>query len=153
MKPGMILAVMTASLTIGAAPAQRANVSSLAWMSGAWAEETPRGWAEERWSPPRGGVMLGTGLSGRGDAVRDYEYMRIAADADGTISFWGSPRGRTPVPFRLVSASATQAAFENPRHDYPTRIAYRRAGDTLVATISGPNGVNARSWRYKKAPR
>ena len=148
-----LLLTATVALTVAAAPAPRTNVQTLGWMSGAWAETTQRGWTEERWSPPRGGVMLGTGLSGRGGTARDFEFMRIAAAADGTISFWGSPRGRTAVAFRLVSASANQVLFENPRHDFPTRIAYRRSGDTLVATISGPGGANAQTWRYRRAAR
>jgi len=149
--------VMRASIAVsiliaaaGAAPAQRTTVASLAWLSGAWVEEKGREWTEESWSPPRGGVMLGTGLSGRGGAARDYEYMRIAAGADGAIAFWGSPRGRPAVAFPLVSASANQVAFENPSHDFPTRISYRRSGDFLTATISGPSGRGALSWHYRR---
>ena len=149
-----LLATAAALALISAAPpAQRRNVASLSWMSGAWVEETASGWTEERWSPPRGGVMLGTGMNGRGGSARDYEFMRIAADGDGVISFWGSPRGRPAVAFRLTSAAANQVVFENPSHDFPTRISYRRSGDTMTATISGPRGANAQSWRYKKAAR
>jgi uncharacterized protein DUF6265 len=134
----------------GAAPAGRTEVAALAWLSGSWATEGEGSggrWTEERWTPPRGGMMLGTGLSG-GDKADNFEFMRIAADAEGVISFWGSPNGQKPVPFRLVSASAGEAVFENPEHDFPTRIAYRRSGNVLTATVSGPGGSGEQSWRY-----
>jgi hypothetical protein len=131
-----------------AVPAQ--GVAALVWMSGDWIEEKDGRWTEERWSRPRGGVMLGTSLSGRGAAVGDYEFIRLAPGPDGTPTYFASPRGAPAVAFRLTSASAGEAVFENPRHDYPTRIAYRRRGDTLTATISGPGGANPSSWNYRR---
>jgi hypothetical protein len=126
------------------------RVEDLAWLAGTWEARTGPSWTEERWAPPRGGVMLGTSLSGEGTAAQGYEFMRIAADAEGTIAFWGSPGGKPAVPFRLVSASKAELVFENPRHDYPTRIVYRREGAALTATISGPGGANAMRWRYRR---
>jgi hypothetical protein len=145
-----IATVLGAALSVGgAAPPARPDVASLGWMSGRWVEEKGGRWTEESWSAPRGGVMLGTGVSGKGGKADDWEYMRIAADGQ-SVAFWGSPRGKPAVPFRLVSASESEVAFENPKHDYPTRIGYRRSGDVLVATISGPGGAKSMSWRYRK---
>jgi len=95
-------------------------------------------------------MMLGVGSSGRGERVADWEHMRIAPDEAGVLSFWGSPKGAPAVPFRLVSMTGFEAVFENPEHDYPVRIVYRREGEALVATISGANGANPTSWRYRR---
>ena len=141
-----------AVLLLGAAP-EPVKVDGLGWMSGSWVSEEGERWTQESWTAPRGGMMLGAGSSGRGDTVRDWEHMRIAPDETGALSFWGSPKGAAPVPFRLVSMGPAEAVFENPRHDFPQRIVYRREGDTLVATISARDGSNAISWRYKKAVR
>jgi hypothetical protein len=126
-------------------------VETLAWLSGEWAEAKGDRWTEERWSRPRGGVMLGTSLSGRGGQAGNYEFVRIAADADGTLTYYVSNRGAPPVPFQLTSGGAAEVVFENPGHDYPTRIVYRRQGNLLHATISGPGGANPMSWRYGRA--
>jgi hypothetical protein len=143
---------LVGALLLGsAAPAAPSPaVSSLAWMSGSWISETKENWTEERWTPPRGGVMLGTGLSGRGNRAESFDFMRIAADRTGKISYWGSPQGATPVPFALVRASRNELVFENPSHDFPTRVVYRRDGNVLTATISGPGGKGAQSWRYRR---
>jgi hypothetical protein len=76
--------------------------------------------------------------------------MRIAVETDGKLTFWGSPGGKPPVPFRLARSGPNRLEFENPAHDYPTRITYRREGERLTATISGPNGTNPMSWRYRR---
>ena len=140
-------------LLLGAAaaspPAQPpAGAASLKWMSGSWLTRDGDKWTEERWAPPRAGVLMGTSLAGAGERAEAYEFMRIAPDKDGVVSFWGSPGGAPPVGFKLVSAAANSVVFENPAHDFPTRIAYLRNGKVLTATISGPGGAGAQSWRY-----
>lgn len=48
---------------------------------------------------------------------------------------------RTPgTDFKLTRMSAQEATFENPAHDFPTRITYRNADGTLTARIEG-NGT------------
>jgi hypothetical protein len=140
---GMILAAVLALQ----APA---NVSDLAWLSGRWETAAEGRWTEESWSVPRGGMLLGYSRSGQGETVREFEHLRIQAGTDGVPVYWASPGGRAVVGFRLVSASGTEVVFENPQHDFPQRIRYRRDGDALVATISAIDGSNAKSWTYRR---
>ena len=142
---------LAAAAGAGAAPAKgRAGIDQAAWLAGHWTVETEGRWTEERWVRPRGGVMLGTSLSGKGAAASAFEFMRIAVDAHGRLVFWGAPDGKPAVPFQAVDGGGTYLAFENPAHDYPTRITYRREGEGLTATISGPGGANPMSWRYRR---
>ena len=143
----MIWPALAAALLTAAPPA---SVADLAWMSGHW--ESVRGgrWTEESWSAPRGGVMLGHSRSGAGEAMREFEFLRLQAGADGVPVYLAQPGGRAPVPFRLTARAGTSATFENPAHDFPQRIVYRRAGDSMVATISALDGSNATSWTYRR---
>jgi hypothetical protein len=127
-----------AALALAAPPAAR--VEDLGWMSGPWVSETREGWTEELWMAPRRGLMLGTNRSGKGARATGFEYMRIEVDGAGRIAFWGSPGGKPAVAFTLVSSGPREAVFENPAHDFPTRIVYRRQGERLVASVSGPGG-------------
>ncbi len=120
------------------------------WMSGDWVREEGGAWTEEHWSRSRGGLMLGTGRRGRGDRVESFEYMRIAREADGRLTFWGSPGGAPAVAFPAVETGPAKVVFENPSHDFPTRVGYSRSGNMLTATISGPGGANPQSWRYRR---
>lgn len=139
----MILAAMLALQ----APA---GVADLGWMSGRWETAAGERWTEESWSSPRAGMLIGYSRSGRGEAAREFEFLRIQAGADGTLAYIAQPGGRPPVAFRLVSASGTEAVFENPQHDFPQRIRYVREGDTLTATISAIDGSNAMSWSFER---
>jgi hypothetical protein len=122
------------------------------WLSGHWVYEDKdrSSWTEESWLS-RGRMLVGVGMSGAGEVTKTYEYMRIETDEDGGTTFWASPQGGNPVPFRMVSLSAAEVVFENPANEFPTRITYRRADDLLIATISGPGGANAQTWRYRRA--
>jgi hypothetical protein len=137
-------ALSALALLSGAVQAQ----TDIGWLAGDWREEANGRWAEEHWSPPRGGVMLGYGRSGGGDAVRSFEFMRIEQGATGTVLI-AQPGGGAPVRFALVSADAVSVVFQNPAHDYPQRIAYRRNGDTLDAETSKIDGSGVQRWRYR----
>lgn len=143
-------AAVLALLLMGQAPAP-AHVADLAWLSGHWETGDADGrWTEEHWSDPRGGVMLGTSRTLNGDRLRDFEFLRIQAGEDGVPAYLAQPGGRPPVTFHLTAHDATSATFDNPQHDFPQRIVYRRRGDTMVATISALDGSNAMSWTYRR---
>ena len=149
MRMSRIVAAVAA--LVAAVPAAAADLGDLEFMVGNWSNgaRPPAEWVIERWAPARGDVMLGTGLTGRGGKATSYEFMRIAVDEKGEIAFWGSPEGKPPVRFGLVSANGAEAVFVNEAHDYPQRIVYRRTGYGMSATISKADGSNAMSWRYK----
>ena len=147
-----LFAGLSALLLAAAAPA--ATVDDLGWMAGSWIEEGGEDsggrWTEEYWTVPRGGVMLGASRSGRGGSLGEFEFLRLQAGADGAVSYLAQPGGGAPVAFRLAARDATSATFENAAHDYPQRITYARAGDTLTATISLIDGSKARRWVYRR---
>ena len=140
--------MMLATILVLAAAAAEPDFS---WLAGCWEEQSGGGaWSEECWTAPRGGMLMGSGRGGKGDATTSYEFMRIARGDDGSWAFWGSPGGAAPVAFRLVEARAGTARFENPDHDYPQTITYRIEGDELVATISWVDGAKLQTWRYRR---
>lgn len=127
------------------------SVTGLGWLSGAWVERKPNGeWTEEYWTPPRGELMIGAGLTGRGESVRHFEHMRIARGVDGSITFTGMPNGGEGVRFTLARQTADEVVFENPAHDYPQRVSYRRDGKTVVATVSLIDGGREGRWVYQR---
>ena len=141
-------AIIGAGLLLMAAAPE--GVEQFGWMSGAWVSRDGDEWTEELWTEPKGGMLLGVNRTGTGDRATGFEFMRIAVGADGAISFWGSPGGKPPVEFRLTSSRPGEVVFENPAHDFPTRIVYRREGDALVATVSGPDGTETLSWPFRR---
>lgn len=119
------------------ASAQRSPLDTLAWLAGCWRLSTATMTIDEQWMAPHGGVMLGVSRTVANGAAREHEFLRIFSRGD-TLVYAASPSGQQPTEFRSRVVSATEVTFENPSHDFPQRIRYRRAApELLVATIDG----------------
>jgi hypothetical protein len=131
---------------------QTTTLADLSWLTGDW-QTAPGGRAqiEEHWTRAAGGSMLGMGRTIAGNKTYEFEYLRIEQRADG-IYYVAHPRGQCPgTDFKLTRSSATELVFENPQHDFPKRIIYRKTGDDiLAASIDGGEGTKAMSFEYRR---
>ena len=124
------------------------------WMTGCWEQRSGENWTEECWTAPRGGMMIGSSRSGRGDRLTEWETMQVIlrSTPDATVppmAFWASPGGQSRTMFGWSPVAGQGVTFTNPQHDYPQRIRYWREGEELLAEISRMDGSNARRWRMK----
>ena len=119
------------------------------WLSGSWAMEDGASWAEEYWTSPRGGIMLGTGREGFGSEIKFWESMRITLNRDGKLVLYAQPKGAPPTEFPMATMSDDAVEFTNPAHDYPQRIRYWRQGQLLMAESSKLDGSDAQRWNYR----
>jgi hypothetical protein len=153
----IITAILAAAVAILNHPASAQTtgvVAKLSWISGCWQRTTRNGQTiDEQWMTPRGESMLGMSRTVRGDSLIEYEQLRIGARA-GRAVYFAAPSGQTPSEFTAASVSDTLVVFENPQHDFPQRIIYRKRGaDSLIARIEGTTGGNTRGvdFPYAKA--
>ena len=142
-----ILAVVT-----GAAPSvapDRTGIDRLAWMAGCWEQRTGARIGHEQWMAPLGGTMLGMSRTVVRDTTREYEHLRIEQRATGEVAYIASPSGQPTATFVASVVSDTLVRFENPQHDFPQRIQYRRVrADSLVARIEGTRNGQVRGIDY-----
>jgi hypothetical protein len=128
-----------------------APLAELSWISGSWAGTSGDVRQLEYWSEPDGGILVGLHKDVFDDGRSFFEYLRIEQRGD-EIFYVAMPRGSGSTDFRLTDLTDRRAAFENPEHDFPTKIVYERDGDTLTATISGlANGeTRSKSWSWQR---
>lgn len=115
------------------------KVEDLAWLSGCWEsnDKAKRSVFSEQWMKPAGGMMLGIGRTVKNDKAVDYEFMRIEQRGDD-IFFIAKPRAnKEETPFKLMELASSEATFENPDHDFPQRVVYKRQGTKLTGRIEG----------------
>jgi hypothetical protein len=129
--------------------------ADLTWLTGAWAGEDDRGVrTEEYWTTARAGTMFGVNRVIAGDRTVFFENLRIERTEDGGLVYLAAPKGRHPAtPFRRVPSEADRIVFENPDHDYPQRIVYRREPDgALHQRIEGTENGEPKSgdWRLRR---
>lgn len=114
------------------------TAADLDWLAGCWEIRTFERVVSEQWMHAGGGVMLGMNRTVIADAASGYEFMYIGP-VEGRLSFVARPSGQAGATFPVVAMSDTSVVFEQPTHDFPQRIEYRRRGpDFLFAQIEGP---------------
>lgn len=128
-------------------------LAGLGWMAGCWSGQESGLTMEECWTAPGGGILLGMhrDVSSKGKSF--FEFLRIAAAGD-SVTYWGSPMGKPPTPFRMTEQAPNRAVFENRAHDFPQRILYWLEGDqTLHARVEGTEKGVARheEWQWRRA--
>jgi ketosteroid isomerase-like protein len=125
-----------------AAPAQAAATvpvperSVVQWIEGHWVH--PEQPLSETWSRV-GDVGIGVSFVAKGGTTGFFEVL-VIHDVKGAPVYTAMPAGKSMVDFALESSGPDQAAFANPAHDDPKRLAYRRTGDQLHITIGGDSG-------------
>jgi hypothetical protein len=145
----LIAAIVIASMP---ARAQQGSTELPRWLSGCWELRSGPRLIEERWTTPRGGLMLGASRTSRNDSIVEYEQVRIET-RQGRVYYVASPSRQATTEFAATSLLDSVAVFENPEHDFPKKVIYRRLGsDSIVASIEGPRGGQTRtiSFPYRR---
>jgi Domain of unknown function (DUF6265) len=118
------------------------KIASVAWLAGRWrSPDEERIAAEEHWSAPAGGAMVGMFRLVNDGRPGIYELLLLEEQSDGV---WMRlrhfrpkmvAREQEPIQLKLASAAADKLVFENPSGNQPKRITYALAGNELTATV------------------
>ena len=147
--------MLTLSLIVAAnaAAAQQATVERVRWLQGCWRATRGAATIEEQWMAPLGGSMVGMGRTVRDGRTVEYELVLIT-DRDGRLAYEAHPSGQPSATFLSTIVSGAQVVFENPEHDFPQRVGYRRNGaNGLEAWVEGQADGKSRrvDFSYQRA--
>jgi hypothetical protein len=133
----------------------RPDIGQLSWLAGCWSQVHPDGLIEEQWMKPLGGSMLGMSRTVAGGRTREFEFLRIMM-VDGALAYIARPSGQAEAAFPLKTLEDGLVVFENPGHDFPQRVIYRRhAGGSITARIEGTidGAARGRDFPYTRCER
>lgn len=112
-------------------------IARAAWLAGTWEMGEAGDLTEEHWLPPRGDTMLAVSRTVSGGRLAWFETVVLRETAGGLV-FEAHPSGQPGGSFPAVTVTDSLLVFENPEHDFPQRIGYRRtAAGGLEAWIEG----------------
>jgi hypothetical protein len=144
-----MLALVFVAAMAASTPAAEADIGRLGWMTGCWMQVRSNGRVDEQWLAPGGGMMLGMSRTLKEGKLREYEFLRIAPGSDGRLAFIAKPSGQAEASFPLKEVTDDTVVFEDPTHDFPQRILYKRVSPTaIIARIEGNISGQARSVDY-----
>lgn len=140
-------------MVAAAAAASGEDLRKLEFMSGCWSVHMGAMTIEEQWNRPAGGIMQGVSRTLKDGKAVFSEFIRLEQRGEDVVYTPRIGDGSKPVEFRLVRLTAAEAVFENPGHDFPQRVIYRKAPDALPARIEGTKNGKSRSedFPYRRA--
>jgi len=98
--------------------------------------------------PPDGGMLMGVSRTVSGGKTAEYEFVIIREGLKG-LEYVAKPSGQAEATFTSTRVDGRELVFENPAHDFPTRITYSRVDGGLLATISGAVNGKTRTIEFR----
>ncbi len=125
-------------------------IDRAAFMQGCWERRSGTRHVEEQWMKPRGANMLGMSRTVQADTLVEFEFLRVY-ERNGALVFAAQPSGQKASEFTSILIGEAAITFANPAHDFPQRILYRLAGDSLHARIEGSMNGRERGVDFRYA--
>lgn len=130
------------------------RISSVSWLTGCLEMRRGDRVVEEQRMPERAGTMVGMGRSVGTRGLDDYE-LTVIQEEGSRLLYVAHPRRQPVATFVASIASADSVVFENPAHDFPQRVGYRRIGaDSVLAWIDGTSDGKKQRFEfpYRRVP-
>lgn len=146
-----LVAVLVSATTIAQVPPvpdtpAKGSVTRAAWLTGCWSASSARDGAtiNETWLAPRGGTMMGTGITYVDERTVTWEAMRMYNEGD-SVKLWLRPAGRTDVIMTLDAIGDNFFEFSAKEGEVTTRLRYERKSETeITATLRFVQGESRR---------
>lgn len=124
------------------------TAAQLKWMQGVWKINTSGGVIMEEWKITNDSTLSGKSffVKNNTDTVPQEKIELVFRNGNWHyIPTVKNQNNNQPVAFKVILIKGTEFISENPAHDFPQRIAYRRIGSFLYASIEGN-----RNGKYSK---
>jgi hypothetical protein len=115
------------------------SLADLRWLLGGWSADGEHTAFHESWTESTTQTFEGVGIerSKPGGTVKGEEALRLVEMAGGLFYVSKVTHNELPIAFRLTGCDGGMYVFENPAHDFPRRLEYRRVGeDRVVVRVS-----------------
>ena len=115
------------------------DFNKLSWLEGSWKRtNTKQGrTASESWKKGKGNEWIGVGISLKEKDTVFVEKLRILVKDNSIYYVADVPENKAPVYFKFIELTNDGFVCENPDHDFPKRISYKKEGNNLKAITSG----------------
>jgi hypothetical protein len=128
------------------------KLEKMNWLVGQWENKTPEGLLIETWTKDNDSTFSGQTYFIKNEKDTVHSESIVLTQLKDELIYRPTVKGQNndePVDFNLTSDVENSYTFENPKHDYPQKIVYKKTNETsLVATISGKQQGKQSSESY-----
>jgi hypothetical protein len=128
-----------------------ADFAKVVWLVGTWVNEREHGNIYESWTVKNKNELQGFSylISGQDTIVKETMRLVVEHDSIFYIPTVKNQNEGKPIRFALTHLSDTEMRFENPEHDFPQVISYRKKSDnSLLAEIGGTREGEIRKIQF-----
>jgi hypothetical protein len=117
------------------------QLEKMNWLVGQWENKIPEGILTETWTKTNDSTFSGTSyfIINKNDTV--HSEIILLTQLKDELIYSPKVKGQNDdksVDFILTSNIENSFVFENPKHDYPKKIVYKKVAENgLITTISG----------------
>ena len=116
------------------------KLQKMDWLIGNWEQKLPDGTLKETWTKLNDSTFSGESYFINPKDTLHFESIKLVQKGE-ELTYNATVVGQNddePVAFKLTSDIDNTFTFENPAHDYPQKITYKKVtSNRLTATISG----------------
>ncbi len=110
----------------------QANLNDLTWLLGSWKRTAKSGLVLENWQRVSENTFEGIGLKVVAKDTTVLERLRLEQFGSEIFYVAKVAHNELPVAFKLVKHTEGEWIFENPTHDFPQRIIYKKESETKI---------------------
>lgn len=127
------------------------DIEKASWLIGSWHNTSPEVSSTEVWEKKNDSTLTGISFAIVGNDTVSYETVSLEQKGKATyyIPTVKEQNNAESVKFTLTSSTINKMVFENPTHDFPTKITYNKiTNDSMIAEISGKIEGKERSEQF-----
>lgn len=111
----------------------------LQWLTGKWirTNNKPGQSGYETWEKVNELKLSGKGVTLKGKKVHFIEQLQLISKENDLFYVVKVSGELKPTYFKLTSLTKDSFTCENPEHDFPKKISYKKEGNKIKAVISG----------------
>jgi hypothetical protein len=115
------------------------DFNKLKWLEGSWTRTNakPGRSGIEEWRRSGDNELIGWGVNLKGTDTAFVEKFKLVIKDNAIYYAADVPENKGVVYFKVTGLTNSGFACENPAHDFPKKIEYKREGKKLTAVISG----------------
>lgn len=147
-----LLAMLLWTVPWPAAAASCASLADLRWLLGEWTADGTQAGFHESWASLGPRTFEGSGIerAKTDGAVKGSEALRLLEMAGAVFYVSKVAHNDLPVAFRLTGCEQGRFVFENPAHDFPRVLEYRRDGDDRLVVHVGDGGQKGFTLDFRR---